>query len=94
MPYHACLPIFHPKRDFRRNRHYRLLSCYIYIESLGKAVPFFLVGHGVGNSTPIFNVPVSNYDFGVNIVNASVGIKALVAVQAVIPAWLVPIPCP
>ncbi len=47
--------------------------------SLGKAVPFLLVGYGIANTTPIFNVPLASYDFSVGVVNVGLGVKAYVA---------------
>jgi Outer membrane protein beta-barrel domain len=43
--------------------------------SAGKGVPFVLLGYGIANTVPIFNVPFLNTDFGVGVLNAGAGVK-------------------
>jgi len=42
----------------------------------GKAVPFVLLGYGIANTVPVFNVPITRTDFSVNVLNAGAGVKA------------------
>jgi len=43
--------------------------------SAGKGVPFVLLGYGIANTVPMFNVPFLSTDFGVGVLNAGVGAK-------------------
>ena len=42
----------------------------------GKAVPFLLVGYGLANTVPFFNVPFLKTDFKVDVLNVGGGVKA------------------
>lgn len=46
--------------------------------SLGKGVPFLLIGYGVANTVPMFNVPFGRYDFSMGVFNIGAGVKAFV----------------
>ncbi len=41
----------------------------------GNAVPFLLVGYGIANTVPFFNVPLTRTDFTVDVLNAGGGLK-------------------
>lgn len=43
--------------------------------SAGKSVPFVLLGYGIANTVPLFNVPFLSTDFGVGVLNAGAGVK-------------------
>jgi opacity protein-like surface antigen len=43
--------------------------------STSNTVPFLLVGYGLANTIPYFNVPLSTIDFGVNVLNLGGGLK-------------------
>ncbi len=42
----------------------------------GKGVPFLLIGYGIANTVPFFNVPFGRYDFSVGVFNIGAGVKA------------------
>ena len=44
--------------------------------SEGKGVPFILIGYGLANTVPFFNVPTTKTDFRVDVLNAGGGVKA------------------
>ncbi len=44
-----------------------------------KAYPFILVGYGIANSVPVFNVPFMRYDFNAGVLNLGLGLKGFVA---------------
>lgn len=41
----------------------------------GMEVPFLLVGYGLANTVPFFNVPFTRTDFGVGVLNLGAGMK-------------------
>lgn len=43
--------------------------------STRKEIPFVLIGYGVANAVPIFNLPVSNIGYRVDVFNAGAGLK-------------------
>lgn len=43
--------------------------------SEGKGVPFLLVGYGIANTIPFFNVPFTSTPFRVDVLNAGGGVK-------------------
>lgn len=47
---------------------------YNFISS-GKQVPFLLVGYGLANTVPIFNVPFAQTGFTVGVINVGAGLK-------------------
>ena len=44
--------------------------------SKGKVVPFLLVGYGLANTVPLFNIPLIRTDFTVGVLNLGIGIKS------------------
>jgi opacity protein-like surface antigen len=42
----------------------------------GKGVPFVLLGYGIANTVPLFNIPTWKADFGVGVLNLGGGVKA------------------
>lgn len=44
--------------------------------SVGKGIPFLLVGYGLANTVPIFNVPIGKTGFTVGVLNVGGGVKA------------------
>lgn len=42
----------------------------------GKEVPFVLLGYGIANTVPLFNVPTWKTSFGVGVLNMGGGVKA------------------
>jgi opacity protein-like surface antigen len=44
--------------------------------SAGKGVPFLLIGYGIANTVPFFNVPFTRTDFMVGVLNVGGGVKA------------------
>ena len=42
----------------------------------GKGVPFLLIGYGLANTVPVFNVPAIKTDFKVDVLNVGGGVKA------------------
>lgn len=47
--------------------------------SAGRGVPFLLLGYGVANTVPFFNVPITRTDFAVNVLNIGGGVKAFLS---------------
>ncbi len=43
--------------------------------STSRGVPFLLVGYGLSNTVPFFNVPFTRTDFGVGVLNLGIGMK-------------------
>jgi hypothetical protein len=43
--------------------------------SAGKAIPFLLIGYGIANTVPFFNVPMTKTDFSVDVLNVGAGVK-------------------
>lgn len=41
----------------------------------GKAVPFLLVGYGLANTVPFFNLPIAKTNFNIGVLNLGIGIK-------------------
>ncbi|MFA6598135.1 MAG: outer membrane beta-barrel protein [Ignavibacteriaceae bacterium] len=41
----------------------------------GKTVPFLLIGYGLANTVPFFNVPMTRTDFNVGVLNIGMGVK-------------------
>ncbi len=52
------------------------LISYNFLSVAGKGVPFLLVGYGIANTTPFFNVPMVQHDFTVSVLNLGGGVKA------------------
>ncbi len=46
--------------------------------SAGRGVPFLLIGYGIANTVPVFNIPFSRSDFRVDVLNLGVGVKGYV----------------
>ena len=44
----------------------------------GNGVPFLLLGYGIANTVPFFNVPMTRTDFTVGVLNVGGGVKAYV----------------
>ncbi len=44
-----------------------------------KAYPFILVGYGIANSVPLFNIPMMRYNFNSGVFNVGLGLKGFVA---------------
>ncbi|MBI5474452.1 MAG: outer membrane beta-barrel protein [Ignavibacteriae bacterium] len=40
-----------------------------------KVVPFVLLGYGIANTLPLFNVPMTKYEFTVGVLNVGAGLK-------------------
>jgi Outer membrane protein beta-barrel domain len=49
--------------------------CYNFI-SQGKGVPFILIGYGISNTVPFFNVPFTRTSFSIGVFNLGAGVKA------------------
>ena len=45
----------------------------------GKTVPFLLVGYGIANTVPIFNLPITDVGFSVGVLNVGAGTKIFIA---------------
>lgn len=45
----------------------------------GKGIPFLLVGYGLANTVPVFNVPFIRTDFRVDVLNLGGGVKAFLS---------------
>ena len=43
-----------------------------------KSMPFLLIGYGVGNTVPFFNVPFTRVDYSINVLNVGFGMKSFV----------------
>ncbi len=46
--------------------------------SAGKGVPFLLLGYGIANTFPFFNVPFTRTDFMVGVLNIGGGVKVFI----------------
>ena len=44
----------------------------------GKGVPFILLGYGIANTVPFFNVPMTRTDFSIGVLNLGGGVKAFI----------------
>ena len=44
-----------------------------------KSMPFLLIGYGISNTFPFFNVPVTRVDYSVNVLNVGFGMKSFVS---------------
>jgi len=42
----------------------------------GKAVPFLLLGYGIANTVPLFNIPTTKVEYSVGVLNVGAGVKA------------------
>lgn len=44
----------------------------------GNGVPFLLVGYGISNTVPVFNVPMVRTDFSIGVLNLGAGVKIFI----------------
>jgi len=44
----------------------------------GKGVPFLLIGYGLSNTVPVFNVPMVRTDFSIGVLNIGAGVKIFI----------------
>ncbi len=44
----------------------------------GKSVPFLLIGYGISNTVPVFNVPMVKSDFSIGVLNLGAGVKIFI----------------
>ena len=48
---------------------------YSFLQT-GKGIPFILLGYGIANSVPLFNLPLATPGFTVGVLNLGAGVKA------------------
>ena len=52
---------------------------YNFKIGMGNGVPFLLVGYGIANTVPVFNLPTFKSDFSFGVLNLGAGIKAFLS---------------